>query len=106
MANNCYSVLVAPDIEKIWDGKSFETIVPTNESEYKEFITEEDTTGMWGWRKNNWGCDGRIFCSESTEGIIQLLTAWNPPYPIIARLSKILGDVELKHSYQDQENYG
>lgn len=106
MANNCYTLIEAIGIEKIWDGKSFDTIIPIKENEYCNFIKDHDPIGMWGWRKNNWGCDGRIFYSEVKENRIQLLTAWNTPWYIVSKLSKLLGDVELKHFFTDQDNYG
>ena len=51
------------------------------------------------WRKQFWG----VTCNADTDQIesndvLNFDTKWNAPYPIIAKISKMLSDTELTHS--------
>lgn len=102
MSNTYRTVLYGKNLAAIWDGKDFNTIVPSKAEEYVQYITEDDATGVFGWRERNWGCDGRIFDSDTKEDTIFLLTANASPMYIVSKLSSLLGDTILKHEYSDQ----
>lgn len=105
MANTYYTILKAKNIHTLWDGKSFESLIPSIETEYANHISPSDPTGMFGWRQHNWGCDGRIFLSNVTTDCIQLQTASTTPWFIVSKLSELLKDTELTQIYSDTTNY-
>lgn len=54
------------------------------------------------WRTTNWGVDmNAVDTNKVNNNTIQFDVKWNAPYIIIAKLSKMLGDVELTHTYND-----
>lgn len=106
MANNIRNVLKAKNLHTIWDGKDFESIIPSDETQYHKFISKYDPTGIYGWRRHNWGSDGRIFYSSAEKpDIIFMLTASTTPWRIVQKISERLGDTPLYHEFSDQDNY-
>lgn len=94
MANNYALIMKGKGLDKIWDGKSFNSILP----EPKPFD--------WEWRQKHWGNDGRIRHFEVDTDYIGILTVWNMPYFVLAKLSTMTEDKKLVTTGYDQDNYG
>ena len=70
----------------------FNKIVPMPASENENW---------YEWRWENWGTkwNASDICVDDT--IITFETAWNPPCPVIQKLSEIFPDVPIVHYYDE-----
>lgn len=69
----------------------------------KEWYQEEDN--WYGWNLEHWGTKWNSFDSELiNNSLIRFTTAYTPPLPVIAKLSKLFKTVEFTLIYFEEIN--
>ncbi len=127
MANAIKNILKAEKIENLnifttMDNEKhldFNLITPqptTKEECDPEFYATENShietkPGMewydwYKWRVANWGCKWNADDTKIKDNTVYFYTPWGAPYPIISKISKMLGDTELSHEFYDCDNFG
>lgn len=99
MPNNCYNYLEAPDgdVSLIADYISTEkrdwSSFPDTFLDFEKIApTPEDIGENWyGWRSEHWNTRSNSYEGHVTEDGMSFNTAWSPPSPVIAALSKQIG---------------
>ncbi|MBO5373673.1 MAG: hypothetical protein J6A75_13290 [Lachnospiraceae bacterium] len=102
MSNIYRNIFNAKGLTELWDGEDFNAVIPSRPEEYAQYAEEYDPTGIFGWRYANWGCDGRLYFSDTKEDTIFLQTANATPMFVAKKLSEMLGEEELYHEFSDQ----
>ena len=62
--------------------------------------------GDWyGWCIHNWGTKWNAYemCPDAGENCVRFLTAWNPPIPIMDKLSKMFPGVKVDLQWSDED---
>jgi len=116
MPNDCYNYLQAPDgdVSLIADYFStrkleyselpdtfldFQKIIPMPK-ELEKTESPKDKPNWYDWRNENWGTRSNSYEGQVTEEGIGFNTAWSPPTPVIAELSKMI-DKPLRMIYDE-----
>lgn len=88
-------------VSKIPGTLDFEKIIPIPEDIYMGDLTKEirSKVGKKNWR--DWCCENwntkwnSCVCPYVNENMIEFKTAWNPPFPVIKKLSEMFPDIKI-----------
>lgn len=95
-------IIAQPKTKEECDSKYYIT-----EDSHVQPYTGREWFNWYKWNCENWGtqwnCEMLGIDGTDTVGFF---TAWAAPFPIISKISEMLGDVELKHTFYDIDNFG
>lgn len=97
----------------------FDRLIPMPEELNPERNPQETPNEMcfnfpawYDWRIEHWGTKWNAYDGQEVEllqgGDIRMTfhTAWNPPHPIVAKLSQQFPDIQILHEWADEDPCG
>lgn len=108
MPNDCYNYLEAPDgdvsliADYISTAKREWSTLPDTFLDFEKIIPmpPEVKDNWYDWRDENWGTRSNSYDGVVGDEGISFNTAWSPPSPVIAALSKQIGK-PLRLTYEE-----